>query len=405
MTDVGSDDARVVELTAKLRELRGRQDAIAEVLQDLARSRMRLQPILDRIAKAATLLCRSDYSLIHLTKGERLYVQAMVGVPPAVMEYERLHPPEFGVQTVAGRVALTKRPAHIPDVAADPDYDYPGIKMAEVRSLLGLPVLIEDELVGVVQVGRREVRPFDPEEIELMATFANQCAIAIGNAKLFETVERQRLQLARFVSPEIGALLSSENSSRLLAGHRAYITVAYFDLRGFTAFAETAEPEELIEVVRQYHEAVGGLVVAHRGTLEHFAGDGLMVFFNDPAPLPDHEFHAAKLALGVRERVGELSAAWHKRGHELGLGAGIAAGHATLGQIGFEGRYDYGVLGTVTNLAARLSDAAATGQILLNQRAYAALEDRVHAQRAAELEMKGFSHRVQAFELVRLIEP
>jgi class 3 adenylate cyclase len=394
MTDVGSDDARIVELTGKLRELRDRQEAVARVLQDLARSRMRLQPILDRIAKAATVLCRSDYSLIHLTEGELLYVRADVGVPPEVMEYERLHPVEPGVRTVAGRVASTKRPAHIPDLAVDPDYDFPGIKMTEVRSLLGLPVLIEDELVGVIQVGRRDVRPFDPEEIELMATFATQCAIAIGNAKLFETVERQRVQLARFVSPEIEALLASEDSSRLLAGHRAYITVVYFDLRGFTAFAETAEPEELIDVVREYHEAVGGLVAAHRGTLEHFAGDGLMVFFNDPAPLPDHELHAAKLALGMRERVGELAAAWRKRGHELGLGAGIAAGHATLGQIGFEGRYDYGVLGT-----------AATWQILLSQRAYSALEDRIQAQPAAELEMKGFSHPVEAYELLRLIEP
>ena len=405
MTDVGSDEARVVELMGELRELRDRHEAVADLLQDLARSRMRLQPILDRVAEAATSLCRSEYSLIHLVEGEMLYAQANVGVPPEVMEYERLHPLELGVQTLAGRVASTKRPVHIPDVAADPDYDFPAIKMADVRSMLGLPVLIEDELVGVIQVGRREVRPFDPEEIELMATFANQCAIAIGNAKLFETVERQRVQLARFVSPEVAALVSTEEGSRLLAGHRAYISVVYFDLRGFTAFAETAEPEELIEVVREYHEAVGGLVAAHKGTLEHFAGDGLMVFFNDPAPLPDHELHAAKLAVGMRERVEELAAAWRKRGHELGLGAGIAAGHATLGQIGFEGRYDYGVLGTVTNLAARLSDAAATGQILLNQRAYSALEDQVEAQPAAELEMKGFSHPVQAYELLRLIEP
>jgi class 3 adenylate cyclase/putative methionine-R-sulfoxide reductase with GAF domain len=405
MTDVGSDDARVVELMGELRELRDRHEAVAHLLQDLARSRMRLQPILDRVAEAATSLCRSEYSLIHLVEGEMLYAQANVGVPPEVMEYERLHPLELGVQTLAGRVASTKRPVHIPDVATDPDYDFPAIKMADVRSMLGLPVLIEDELVGVIQVGRRAVRPFDPEEIELMATFANQCAIAIGNAKLFETVERQRVQLARFVSPEVAALVSTEEGSRLLAGHRAYISVVYFDLRGFTAFAETAEPEELIEVVREYHEAVGGLVAAHKGTLEHFAGDGLMVFFNDPAPLPDHELHAAKLAVGMRERVEELAAAWRKRGHELGLGAGIAAGHATLGQIGFEGRYDYGVLGTVTNLAARLSDAAATGQILLNQRAYSALEDQVEAQPAAELEMKGFSHPVQAYELLRLIEP
>jgi hypothetical protein len=126
MTDVGSDDARVVELTGKLRELHDRQEAVAGVLQDLARSRMRLQPILDRIAEAATSLCRSDYALIHLTQGELLHVHANVGGPPEVMEYERLHPVELSIQTVAGRVALTNRPAHIPDVAADSDYDYPG---------------------------------------------------------------------------------------------------------------------------------------------------------------------------------------------------------------------------------------------------------------------------------------
>ena len=248
--------------------------------------------------------------------------------------------------------------------------------------------------------------PFEPEEIELMATFANQCAIAIGNAKLFETVERQRIQLARFVSPEVAALVSTEGrrQSPPRRASRLHQRCLLRPARLHRIVAETAEPEELIEVVREYHEAVGVLVAAHKGALEHFAGDGLMVFFNDPAPLPDHEFHAAKLALGMRERVEELAAEWRKRGHALGLGAGIAAGHATLGQIGFEGRYDYGVLGTVTNLAARLSDAAATGQILLNQRAYAALEDRVQAQPAAQLEMKGFSHHVQAYELLHLIE-
>jgi class 3 adenylate cyclase len=404
MADVGSGDPRIVELSEELRELRDRHEAVARVLQDLARSRMRLQPILDQIAEAATSLCRSDYSLIHLAEDHRLLVQANVGVPAEVMEYERLHPLEPGVETVAGRAALTRRPAHIPNVVADPEYDFPAVKMAEVRTLLGLPVLIEDELVGVIQVGRRDIRPYDSGEIELMATFANQCAIAIGNAKLFETVERQRAHLARFVSPEVAALVSSEEGRRLLAGHRAYISVVYFDLRGFTAFAETAEPEELIDVVREYHEVAGELVATHGGTLEHFAGDGLMVFFNDPVPLPDHELHAAKLAVTMRERIGERAAAWRKRGHALGLGAGIAAGHATLGRIGSEGRYDYGALGTVTNLAARLSDAAAAGQILLSQRAHSALEDRVEAQPAAELEMKGFSHPVPAYELLRVIE-
>jgi class 3 adenylate cyclase len=405
MTDLGSGDARIRELMRELSELRDRHEAVARVFQDLARSQMRLQPILDQIAEAMTSLLRSEYSLIHLTEGELLHFRAHAGVPAAAVEYERLHPAApGGVETLTGRVALTKEPVHILDVAADADYNFPAVKLAPARTLLGAPVLIEDELVGVMQVGRREVRPFDDGEIELITTFANQCAIAIGNARLFETVERQRAHLARFVSPEIAALVSSEEGSRLLAGHRAYISVAYFDLRGFTAFVETAEPEELIDVVREYHQAAGQLVVAHEGTLEHFAGDGLMVFFNDPVPLPDHELHAAKLAVAMRERVGELTDSWRKRGHELGLGAGIATGHATLGQIGFEGRYDYGVLGPVTNLAARLSDAAAAGQILLSQRTLSALEDLVEAQPAVQLEIKGFSRPVQVYELLRVGE-
>jgi class 3 adenylate cyclase len=236
-----------------------------------------------------------------------------------------------------------------------------------------------------------------------MATFADQSAIAIANAKLFETVERQKIELARFLSPEVAALVSSEEGKKLLAGHRAYITVAYFDLRGFTAFAETAEPEELIDVVREYHATAGELVLAFEGTLEHFAGDGLMVFFNDPAPVPEHELQAARLACAMRDRIGELGAGWRKRGYELGLGAGIAVGHATLGRIGFEGRYDYGALGIVTSLAARLSDEASAGQILLSQRTYAALEGRIEAGPVAELQMKGFARPVPAYELARVL--
>jgi class 3 adenylate cyclase len=298
---------------------------------------------------------------------------------------------------------MTKKPVHIPDVFADSDYTYPGAESGVYRTLLGLPIAFDGELLGVIGLSRADVRPFEPAEIELVATFADQGAIAVANAKLFETVERQKGELARFLSPEVAALISSDEGAQLLAGHRAYITVAYFDLRGFTTFVETAEPEELLDVVRQYHGAAGELVRAHGGTLEHFAGDGLMVFFNDPAPIPEPELQAARLTLAMRDRIGELAVGWRKRGYDLGLGAGIAVGHATLGRIGFEGRYDYGALGAVTNLAARLSDEAAPGQILLSQRVYAALEDRVEARPVANVELKGFSRALRAYELVRML--
>jgi adenylate cyclase len=396
MAHVSSDDPGVGELIRELDVLRGRQEAVADVLRALARSGMRLQSILDQIVEAAVRLCRSDSCLIYLVDGELLRMCANFGQPAEVVEYARLHPHRPGPTSCTGRVAMTKRSEHIPDVSADPDYTYPAV---EFRTLLGLPVLFEHEVVGVITIARREVRPFEDQEIELMATFADQSAIAIANAKLFETVERQRGELARFLSPEIAALVSSDEGAQMLAGHRAYVSVVFFDLRGFTAFAESAEPEELIDVVRDYHTAAGTLIGAHQGTLEHFAGDGLMVFFNDPVPTPEHELQAARLALAMRDQIGNLAAGWRKRGYDLGLGAGIAVGHATLGRIGYEGRYDYGVLGSVTNLAARLSDQAEAGQILLSQRAYAALEEQIAAEPVSELQVKGFAHPVQAYAL------
>jgi adenylate cyclase len=235
-------------------------------------------------------------------------------------------------------------------------------------------------------------------------TFADQAAVAIANARLLDAVERQRSELSRFVSPQVAELLSSDDGERLLAGHRAYISVLFCDLRGFTAFVETAAPEELFELLRDYHALVGELIAAHEGTLEHFAGDGVMVFFNDPAPVPDHEAAAIVMALALQERFDELASVWRKRGTELGLGIGIAAGYATLGRIGFEGRYDYGALGPVTNLASRLSTHAKPGQILISQRVFATVEDAADAQPVGEIELKGFGRPVAAYE-VRALRP
>jgi class 3 adenylate cyclase len=362
---------------------------------------MRLQPILDQIVAAAARLGRADSCLVWLVDGQVLRLRASFGSPEQAVEYLRLNPHVAELGTCTGRVALTKRPVHIPDVGSDLDYTYP-VEQRHYKTLLGLPILVEDDLVGVFGLSRRELRPFESDEIDLMATFADQSAIAISTARLFETVERQRTELARFLSPTVAELVSSNEGAKLLAGHRAYITVVYFDLRGFTAFASTAEPEELIDVIGEYHAAAGELVIAYGGTLEHFAGDGLMVFFNDPVPVPRHELQAARLAIAMRDGIGERADRWRKRGYELGLGAGIAVGHATLGRIGFEGRYDYGALGSVTSLAARLSDEASAGQVLLSQRAHAALEGSVETAPVGDLRIKGFAQAVPAFELLRV---
>jgi adenylate cyclase len=186
----------------------------------------------------------------------------------------------------------------------------------------------------------------------------------------------------------VAELISSLEGQQLLNGHRAYISCLFCDLRNFTGFVETAAPEELIELVGDYHALLGELIPRHHGTLEHFAGDGLMVFFNDPVPVTNHELEAVRLALAAREGFEQLADVWRKRGTELALGIGIEAGYATLGRIGFEGRYDYGALGPVTNLAARLSTQAAPGQILIGPRLYAAVEEPIEASPVGELQLK-----------------
>ena len=397
MTDVASDK-RIVDLTREVETLREQRRAISGVLRAVARF-AGLQPVLDEVVEACSRLCDAENAALWLLDDGLLHSVADHG-EPAGAEYDRQHPHPLDRTTVAGRTAITRQPVHIPDVEADPEYAYRGPR--PYRAMLGVPVVVEDDLIGVVVLDRNEQRPFSDEHIALAQTFADQAAIAIANARLLEAVERQRTELSRFVSPHVAALISSDDGKQVLAGHRAYITVVYFDLRGFTTFAETAEPEELIDVLAEYHAAAGELVTAYEGTLEHFAGDGMMVFFNDPVPQPQPELQAAKLALAMRERIGECAARWRKRGYELALGAGIAVGHATLGRIGFEGRYDYGALGVVTSLAARLSDEAAGGQILLSQRAYAALEGRVEARPIARLQLKGFARPVEAYELLSL---
>ena len=246
---------------------------------------------------------------------------------------------------------------------------------------------------------RPEPQPFSDEHIALVQTFADQAAIALTNARLLEAVERQRTELGRFVSPQVADLISSTDGQRLLAGHRAYISCLFCDLRGFTAFSETAAPEELLDVLREYHESLGKLIPVYEGTLEHFAGDGLMVFFNDPLPVEHHELRAVRLALAAQERFAELGEVWRKRGTELGLGVGIEAGYATLGRIGFEGRYDYGAVGPVTSLASRLSTYAEAGQVLIGPRVFAAVEKSVEAAPIGKIELKGFGRAVAVYEV------
>jgi adenylate cyclase len=217
------------------------------------------------------------------------------------------------------------------------------------------------------------------------------------NDQLAEIERMNRLR--RFLSPQIAELVVSSGGERLLESHRRQITVLHCDMRGFTSFAETAEPEEVIKVLREYHEALGTLIYKHGATLERFAGDGLMVWFNDPLPCPDPCERAVRMAVEMRTSVAELARKWRRQGYELGFGVGIAHGYATLGQIGFEGRFDYAAVGTVVNLAARLCSQAQDGQVLIDPKVQTAVESLATTEPAGELVLKGLHRPIAAFNV------
>jgi adenylate cyclase len=235
-------------------------------------------------------------------------------------------------------------------------------------------------------------------------------ALAELNRTLEERVSEQVAQLdrlgrlKRFFSSQLAELIVAGDAEDPLRSHRREVTVVFLDLRGFTAFAETAEPEEVMGVLREYHADMGRLILEHEGTLERFTGDGMMVFFNDPVPVPDPAERATRMALAMRDRVRDLRVRWKKRGVDLDLGVGIAQGYATIGAIGFEGRLDYGAIGTVTNLAARLCGEARPGQVLVSQRVAGAVEDLAEVETIGELALKGFSKPVAAFNVTGLKE-
>jgi class 3 adenylate cyclase len=209
-------------------------------------------------------------------------------------------------------------------------------------------------------------------------------------------------RLKRFFSPQLAELILSGGAEDPLKSHRREVTVVFFDLRGFTAFAETAEPEEVMSVLREYHAELGTLINQHEGTLERFAGDSMMVFFNDPVPVDNPAERSVRLAVSAQARARELTAKWRKLGYDLDLGIGIAQGYATIGAIGFEGRWDYGAVGTVTNLAARLCAEAKPGQILVSRRVLTTVEGVVDAQPVGELTLHGFTKPVPTFNVVGL---
>jgi class 3 adenylate cyclase len=278
-----------------------------------------------------------------------------------------------------------------------------------------------------------EVRPLTEAQVAQLLTYADQAAIALEHVRLLHEIretngqiQEQAAELAewnrtlesrvaeqvsqigrmsrltRFLSPKVSDMIMSADGEDALKARRAEITVVYVDLRGFTGFTETAEPEEVMSVLRQYHGELGKLIMEYDGTIEHFAGDGMLILFNAPLPVENHELQAVRMALAMREALEVLSAIWRKRGHELGFGVGIAGGYATIGTIGFEHRLDYGAVGPATNLAARLCGEAKAGQILVAPRIFAKLDIEIAVEPVGELVLKGFHRPIPAYNILGL---
>ena len=351
-----------------------------------------------------------------------------------------------GYQTVtaaSGPEALAKLEAERPDLVLL-DVMMPGMSGYEVCQAIRanpahamLPVVLvtaldpAKERIKGLEAGADDFLNKPLNQAELLARVKSLLRIKT----LYDEVDRQRAELAewnrtlaqrvadgvtqleqvgrlkRFFSPQLAELIVAGGADDPLKSHRREITVVFLDLRGFTAFTETADPEEVMGVLGEYHAAMGRLILAHEGTLERFTGDGIMVFFNDPVPIADPAARAARMALAMQSDVALLAAGWKKRGYDLMMGVGIAQGFATIGGIGFEGRIDYGAIGTVTNLAARLCGEAAGGEVLVSQRVMGALDGALggapsgapsggfRTEPAGELALKGFARPVPAFRL------
>jgi adenylate cyclase len=299
----------------------------------------------------------------------------------------------------------------------------PGLRDIPVLMISALDEL--DSVARCIQLGAEDYlgKPFEPVLLQARVGAClekkrlhdeearHRRALAEMNRTLEQRVAEQvgqleRLgRLRRFFSPQLAEAIVAGGAADPLKTHRREVTVVFLDLRGFTAFAETAEPEELMEVLREYHAEMGRLVLAHEGTLERFTGDGMMVFFNDPVEVPDPAARAVRMAVAMRDVVADLSVRWRKRGWDLGHGVGIAQGYATIGAIGFEGRWDYGAIGTVTNLAARLCGEAAAGQILISAKVAAAVEGLIDAEDRGSLTLKGLARPVPIWSVRGLTTP
>jgi class 3 adenylate cyclase len=420
--------------TADLTEALEQQTATSEVLQVISSSPGDLQPVFATMLESAARICGAKFGNIFRWDGDTMHLVATYNTPSAFAETRRgspLRPFHLSPKSLMRRMVTTKTTIHVADVMADAAYveqhvpaAISAVELGGVRTILFVPMLKEDELIGAVSVYRQEVRPFTDRQIAVVTNFAAQAVIAIENARLLkelrertEEVEKlnQHLErrvadqvgeiermsrLRRFLPPQVADLIVASGSEKQLESHRREITALFCDLRGFTGFTESADAEDVMALLRDYHAAIGEIIIKYNGTLERYAGDGVMVVFNDPVPVENPALQAVLMALELRDALGALTATWSRLGHEIGFGIGIAHGFATLGTIGFEGRFDYAAIGTVSNVASRLCDEAKPGQILISPRVLTKVENGVKVEPVGEFELKGIRRPLAAYNVV-----
>jgi class 3 adenylate cyclase/HAMP domain-containing protein len=436
-------EERTRDLAQSVRELKG----LEEIGRAIASS-LDLNAVLATIVTRAVEITGADAGAIYAYNPARgvFELAESSGIERSCLDaIKAVHiggdDPVFGL-AASGREAIS-----IPDVENAADYPLRGATLAAgFNSVLVVPLVGQKEVLGALVLQRKIRGDFPASTIGLMNTLAHQSVLAMNNAGLFREVDRRGRGLAaahdtmqrqaaklkeqteqllswnrlledrvatqlteierisrlqRFLAPQVAQLIaSSDGHESLLASHRREVTVVFCDLRGFTAFTESAEPEEVMAILRQYHAALGELVYRYEGTLERFAGDGILILFNDPIPYPDHAQRAVRMAVEMRDSIGKLTESWRNRGHMLGFGIGIAVGYATLGQIGFDRRLEYAAVGSVTNLASRLCDEAAAGQIVISQRVFGMVEPWVEAAPIGALTLKGFNRPIPALEIL-----
>jgi adenylate cyclase len=423
---IAMENARLLTET---REALDQQTATAEVLGVINASPGDLAPVFDAILEKAMALCSAATGVMTVRDGEQFRTIAARGVPAAFVEFRKQNPVPPGMGGIAGRIRSGEPFVHIIDLKDDDLYreGHPQrramVDVAGARTWLAVGLKKDENVLGAIDIFRGEVRPFSDKEITLVQNFAAQAVIAMESARLVDEL-RQRTdevaalnrglearvaeqveelgrvgRLKRFLAPQLAELIVSQGDEKILESHRREIVVVFCDLRGYTAFTETAEPEEVLDFLREYHGAMGPLVAEFEGTLDQFSGDGIMVFFNDPVPIPDPAERAVKMAMAMREAASTLIADWRERGRDLGFGAGIAQGYATLGQIGFAERAGYTAIGTVCNVAARLCGEAKDGQILLSQRVNVALKGAVATEQVGALALKGLTQPVVTYNV------